>query len=111
MNEVSSMDNFVYVIIGCIVVYLIWITISNSSHNDKKKTIEKSKDSKQIENFYGKKNQFFGLSNYKNVCWNCKAPIDSNKNRLCSECGKFYVCGVCGKCLCDNPLYSKHKKK
>lgn len=40
---------------------------------------------------------------YKSYCWKCGKDviIDSRNNRLCSKCKKYYVCYICGKCLCD----------
>lgn len=44
---------------------------------------------------------------YLNHCWNCQREIDSNYNRKCPKCNKYYICNYCGKCLCDSPQYNK----
>lgn len=44
---------------------------------------------------------------YLNHCWNCKQPINSDKNRLCPKCHRFYICSNCGYCKCG---YNDSKK-
>lgn len=41
-----------------------------------------------------------GLSfTYVSHCWNCKAPISSNINAQCLDCG-YYICNSCTSCFC-----------
>ena len=42
-------------------------------------------------------------SRYKSHCWYCGNPIDSNWNKKCPDCNKYYICPKCGACKCDFP--------
>ena len=45
---------------------------------------------------------------YHNVCWNCKAPINSETNAQCNVCG-WYICGSCGSCNKHDGLNGKDR--
>lgn len=46
---------------------------------------------------------------YQNHCWFCHNEINSNFNRKCPKCKKYYICNHCGRCLCDNHEYNIHR--
>lgn len=102
------MEIVVIILIGIIVVSLIasgevvWpiliivASVYIFNYINKKNT---EKDNKKTSVPYSR--------HYSNHCWNCKREIDSNYNRKCNKCNKYYICNYCGKCLCDSPQYNK----
>lgn len=56
---------------------------------------------KKANEYHDEKRQENDYVNYRNHCWNCHSKIDSKLNRKCPKCKTFYICGRCGKCLCD----------
>ena len=44
---------------------------------------------------------------YQNHCWYCYSEINSNNNKKCPKCNRYYICNHCGRCLCDSPNYRK----
>ena len=64
-----------------------------------KHIVEKEKKEVKQYNYYQRK--------YINHCWNCKNPINSEINKKCPKCNKYYICTRCDKCKCDSPYYNE----
>jgi hypothetical protein len=52
------------------------------------------------------------ITYYDSYCWKCGkgVRINSRLNKLCPKCKKYYICDICGKCLCDKEEYDTHNK-
>ena len=80
--------------------------ITEKLHPDLKKVLEHSNSSFTSNPIFKDPNPYESEDLYKqnayiNHCFKCGSGIHSDKNKQCKTC-KFYICGNCGSCFCNN---------